>query len=191
MSKNDNKGLSTNQTRDLQPYNVEDKRIYFDYKRLLIKVLRPTEFVILEALNLRANPRNDGWCWPSLQVIAEDTGITSPTTIISAIKRLKELGVLEVNRSKNLFYRPIKPSPELVTKLVFMITPATSYSEEVMESLRVPVSGTLNLQNLESSNISKNGVPSFQNLEDTVTKNGRLRFQKMKPNELQRIKEKM
>ena len=192
MTSNNDKSLSTKSGQELQPNYMDAKRIYFDYRRLLIKLLKPTEYVILEALRLRANPQNDGWCWPGLGTIAQDTGINSPTTIISAIKRLKELGILEVVRRKTLFFRPVKPTPELVTKLVFLITPATDtdYTEEVEETFRVPNSGTLNFQKMELPDIPEIGATNFQNVEDTVPKNGRLEFQKMKPNVSQQVKDK-
>lgn len=165
MSTPENHGLTTMTHNEFENPGIASKRLYFDYRRLLIKILKPTEFVILEALNLRANPKNDGWCWPTLQTIAEDTGITSLTTIVSAIKRLKELEILEVARKKTLFYRPVSPSCELITKLAFLVTALTDAREM-----------------MESNKVSKNETSKFQNLEETVTKNGSLEFQILEPN---------
>jgi hypothetical protein len=98
---------------------------------------------------------------------------------------LKELGVIEVVRRKTLFYRPVKPTPELVTKLAFLIIPVEI--SEIEENCRVPETEIVKFQNLESANISEFGVLDFQNLEEAIPKNGSVEFQKLEPNESNRI----
>lgn len=182
MSKSDKQNLSTNNPHEFQPFNAVNNKIYFNFRRLLIKLLKPTEFVILEALSLRANHENDGWCWPTQQTIAEDTGITSPTTIISAVNRLKELGILEVARRKTLVYRPVNPSRELVAKLT-SIAGISSPESEIRGKGRVVETVISNFQNLEASNIVETGTLDFQNLEELVSETGTSQFQILDTNE--------
>ncbi len=209
----DNSSTSQPQLQPLeQAIPAPAGKVYFEYRRMLLRLLKPTEYVILEALNLRANPRNGGWCWPTQGTIAEDTGITSPTTIISAIALLKELGVLEVARRKTLFYRPVKPTIPLLLRLGSLDVGAIRRSLlpggkcnvpekselQKMKVSEVPEKSELQkmkvsevpeseeLQNLEVSKVPEFGVSEFHFLEESLPENGASKFQKMEPNESNR-----
>lgn len=60
------------------------------------------EYKVLWALGHRAqwrDPQWRGWCWPSLNTIAADTGFSNPT-VIKALKRLEAGGYIKVVRTR-------------------------------------------------------------------------------------------
>jgi hypothetical protein len=76
-----------------------------------------------------------------------------------------------------MYYRPVSLSRELVAKLAFLTATGSFPFRETAESFEGAETGVSNFHNLEESKISDYG--SFQNLEESVPKNGTLELQNL------------
>jgi hypothetical protein len=66
------------------------REVFLEYARRA----KPVAWAVFEALVCHASP--DGTCFPSHSTLAEETGISRRETIISAVARLVELGMIRV-----------------------------------------------------------------------------------------------
>ena len=141
-------------------------KLYFDYRRALLKTLTSTEFKILEAITLRINRNHeDDWCFPSYETLMEDTAITGRSTIARGIQHMVDMGVLRVKGElgKVTYYQPAQPSQELIDSFrpVQKLNGSTSPKIERVEAEPV--------QKLDSTS-PKNVLLPVQKLDSNVSK---------------------
>jgi len=153
------------------------KKLYFDYRRVIRRVLSATEYKIYDALVDRASQVNDGWCWPSYSTIADDTGITGRPTIAKAIQHLGALGVIEIRHGQGTvnYYRPVAATRSIIELLS---NPPTSSENEPLpvqklnggsseiellpvQKLNSNVSNRTNLKN--ESKLTEKSDPTLEN----------------------------
>jgi hypothetical protein len=108
---------------DQERRTKEDWKLYYEYRRLLRKVLTPTEYTVYDILVDQAADSARGWqC--SYTEISDLGGGLATNTISRAILRLEGLGLIRVDRPENFNqkvpnrYHPVKwPTPTLVNLL--------------------------------------------------------------------------